>query len=91
MKIAVTVAFVGAFFLFGIAAPETASAKKGGVGNGGGYSEDGVLYHSHSSRSYSGKDYQKGRALGHYKDKGSHGNGKAKGHNKEKTRKIPLQ
>ncbi|NLI81798.1 MAG: hypothetical protein GX443_08945 [Deltaproteobacteria bacterium] len=45
--------------------PSTAQAKKGGIGHGGGYSDDGILYHSHSDRSYSGKNVFKGKAKGY--------------------------
>lgn len=77
----------GTLFLAGILLPGTGYCKKGGIGNGGGYSEDGsILYHSHSSRSYSGKDSFKGqgKALGRNKDKAnastqSRGNSSKKG------------
>ncbi len=56
------------------AAPPWAFAKKGGVGNGGGLGSDGIFYHSHSDRSYSGKKVFKGK-------------GKAYGRNKVKAKK----
>ncbi len=59
--------------------PATCLAKKGGIGHGGGYSDDGLLYHSHSDRSYSGKGMDKGKALGHIKEKKMKTN-KDKGH-----------
>jgi hypothetical protein len=48
-------------FLFLLGTPHLTYAKKGGVGHEGGYSDQGVLYHSHSDRSYSGKDVYKGK------------------------------
>ena len=62
-----------------LAAPQCVFAKKGGVGNGGG-SSDGIFYHSHSDRSYSGKDQfkGKGKALGRNKTKSKKGGSKAK-------------
>ncbi len=73
-----------ATFLFVINGAGIAFAKKGDEGKGGGYS-DGTFYHSHSDRSYSGKDYMKGKAVGHSKT--IKGKGKAKGHSK----KAPLE
>ena len=68
-----SVAVIG-LMLFGLVSlPEAVLAKKGGVGRGGGYSEDGTFYHSHSDRSYSGKEQFKGQ-------------GKALGREKVKTR-----
>jgi len=52
---------VSLLFLLALTLPEQALAKKGGIGKGGGYSEDGILYHSHADRSYSGKDSFKGK------------------------------
>jgi hypothetical protein len=52
---------VSLLFLLLLALPDAVLAKKGGIGKGGGYSEDGILYHSHSERSYSGKDNFKGK------------------------------
>lgn len=49
------------FFVAALALPDPVLAKKGGKGNGGGYSEDGIFHHSHSERSYSGKDHFKGK------------------------------
>ncbi len=85
MRKTLLVVFVGAALMFGVSAPDKALAKKGGVGKGGGYSENGVLYHSHSDRSYSGKSYVKAKAVG--PSKTIKGKGKAKGHYK----KAPLQ
>lgn len=48
-------------FFFLLVTPHLSYAKKGGIGHGGGYSDQGVLYHSHSDRSYSGKDVYKGQ------------------------------
>lgn len=69
-----------------ILSPEPAFAKKGGIGHGGGYSDD-TLYHSHSERSYSGKDQFKGKghAYGRSQDKSSQGKGHAYGRNKDKS------
>jgi len=85
MRKTILAAVTGAIFLIAGSCADVALAKKGGVGQGGGYSEDGVLYHSHSDRSYSGRDYQKGKAVGHAKP--MKGKGKAKGHSK----KTPLE
>jgi hypothetical protein len=52
---------VSLLVLLALALPDPALAKKGDIGKGGGYSEDGILYHSHSDRSYSGKDNFKGK------------------------------
>ncbi|MEN6438893.1 MAG: hypothetical protein ABFD97_09940 [Syntrophobacter sp.] len=85
MRKALLAGLTGIMFLAGGSFADIALAKKGGVGKGGGYSDDGVRYHSHSDRSYSGKDYMKGKAVGHTKTK--KGKGKAKGHSK----KAPLE
>ena len=62
-----------------VLAPECVYAKKGGIGNGGG-TTDGIFYHSHSSRSYSGKEQfkGKGKAQGRDKTKAVKGNGGGK-------------
>lgn len=52
---------VSLFFVTVFVFPDLVLAKKGGKGNGGGYSEDGIFYHSHSDRSYSGKEHFKGK------------------------------
>ncbi len=85
MRKALVAGIAGAAFMLAVSIGDMALAKKGGFGKGGGYSEDGVLYHSHSDHSYSGKDYMKGKAVGHSKT--IKGQGKAKGHYK----KAPLQ
>ncbi len=59
--------------------PDSVLARQGGIGKGGGYSEDGVLYHSHSDRSYSGKDNFKGKG-------NAYGRSKAKGAQKNSTK-----
>lgn len=77
----------GFFFLGGLIFPGAAFSKKGGIGSGGGY-QDGTLYHSHSDRSYSGRDVAKGKGKGHYKQKtkkSKHGKGKALGRDKWDT------
>ncbi len=51
------------FLISGFIFPETAFSKKGGVGQGGGY-QNGTFYHSHSDRSYSGRDVAKGKGKG---------------------------
>lgn len=86
MKSALLTAVAGLFLLSTVFVPEAALAKKGGIGNGGGTS-NGILYHSHSDRSYSGKDQFKGNgnAYGRNKTKSQQGNsgkntaGKGKG------------
>lgn len=71
-----------------ILAPRGVLAAKGGVGNGGGTTEDGILYHSHSDRSYSGKDQFKGKGHAYGRNKTQDGQvqgqsqGKGKGKNK---------
>lgn len=60
MKRILSVAAAALFFSSLVLVPECAFAKKGGIGNGGG-TTDGILYHSHSSRSYSGKTQFKGK------------------------------
>lgn len=64
--------------LYALFASDPVLAEKGGIGKGGGYSEDGLLYHSHSDRSYSGKDDMKGqgKAKGKFKEKGGQKKGK---------------
>jgi len=52
---------VSLFFVAAFAFLDPVLAKKGGKGHGGGYSDDGIFYHSHSDRSYSGKDHFKGK------------------------------
>ena len=52
---------VSLLFLLALSLPDPVLAKKGGPGKGGGYSEDGIVYHSHSDRSYSGRDNFKGK------------------------------
>ncbi len=59
--------------------PDSVLAKKGGIGQGGGNSDSGVLYHSHSDRSYSGKDNFKGQG-------NAYGRSKAKGAQKNSTK-----
>ncbi len=54
-----------------VTAPECVLAAKGGVGNGGG-TTDGITYHSHSDRSYSGRDTFKGK--GHAYGRNKNGN-----------------
>ncbi len=76
--------FVSVVFLFVAGFSGVAHSKKGSNSGGGYTTEDGVTYHSHSSRSYSGKDYMKGKAVGHSKT--MKGQGQAKGHYK----KVPL-
>lgn len=75
MKSLLSAAVAGVFLLTAMFVPAPALAKKGGVGNGGG-TTDGVLYHSHSDRSYSGRDQFKGKgnAYGRNKDKSLKGN-----------------
>ena len=68
MKKSALIAITGVLFLSGLLIPESGFCKKGGIGSGGGY-EDGVLYHSHSDRSFSGRDIAKGKGKGHYKGK----------------------
>lgn len=55
--------FGGLFLISSFIFPDAAFCKKGGIGQGGGYS-DGTLYHSHSDRSYSGRDVAKGKGKG---------------------------
>jgi hypothetical protein len=92
MKSVLSTVVAGFFLLSVMSVPGAALAKKGGIGNGGG-TRDGVYYHSHSDRSYSGKDQFKGKgnAYGRNKTKSKQGNaakaqtGKAKG-SKQKSR-----
>lgn len=72
MKMTITGIAVSIIALCALSLTDSALADKGGLGKGGGYSEDGVLYHSHSDRSYSGKDDFKGqgKAKGKFKAKG---------------------
>ena len=76
---------VGIFLLsslFVLGTPYLTYAKKGGASHGGGDSDQGTLYHSHSDRSYSGKDDFKGqgRALGRQgKKKKKHGSMQGQG------------
>ena len=78
MKTAIIGIAVSIFALCIFSLPDSVLAKKGGVGKGGGYSEDGVLHHSQSDRSYTGKDNFKGRgnAYGKSKEKGAQKNSK---------------
>ncbi len=73
MKITIIGIAVSILALTALSFPDSVLAKKGGIGQGGGYSESGVLYHSHSDRSYSGKDNFKGQgnAYGRSKAKGT--------------------
>ena len=71
---AVGIFLVSSLFLLGT--PHLTYAKKGGASHGGGHSDQGILYHSHSDRSYSGKEVFKGqgKALGRQgKKKKKHG------------------
>lgn len=76
----ISMAIVAVFLLFMLSIPGEAVAKKGGIGKGGG-TRDEILYHSHSDRSYSGKEQFKGKGhaygRGHTKAPKSKG-GKAK-------------
>lgn len=85
MRRALLAGFTCALFLLTFSMADIALAKKGGIGKGGGYSDDGVFYHSRSDRSYSGKAYMKGKAVGHTKT--MKGKGKAGGHSK----KVPVE
>ena len=71
---------VSSLFLLGT--PHLTYAKKGGASHGGGHSDQGILYHSHSDRSYSGKEVFKGqgKALGRQgKKKKKHGSMQGQG------------
>lgn len=74
MRMFLSTAVAGFFLLSTTFVPGAAFAKKGGVGHGGGV-RDGVFSHSHSDRSYSGKDQFKGQ-------------GNAYGRNKAKSQKV---
>ncbi len=81
MKGILSILSAGLFVLSLVLAPEFAYAKKGGVGNGGG-TTDGIFYHSHSSRSYSGKEQFKGKGNAYGRNKTD--KAKAKGGGKKK-------
>jgi hypothetical protein len=77
---AVGIFLVSSLFLLGT--PHLTYAKKGGASHGGGHSDQGILYHSHSDRSYSGKEVFKGqgKALGRQgKKKKKHGSMQGQG------------
>lgn len=63
----ISMAIAAVFLLFMLSIPGEAVAKKGGIGKGGG-TRDEILYHSHSDRSYSGKEQFKGKGHAHGRD-----------------------
>ena len=77
MKSMFSTAVAGLFLLSAVFMPQSAMAKKGGIGHGGGVSDDGILYHSHSDRSYSGKDQFKGKGKASGRDRVKSQQGKA--------------
>ena len=79
MKRSALILLAGSFLIAGAAFPDAGWCKKGGTGKGGGLSEDGIFYHSHSDRSYSGKENPKGQGKGHFKEKRKDKAGKGKG------------
>ncbi len=81
MKRILTIACASTFALSLLFISEPCFAKSGGVGKGGG-TQDGIFYHSHSDRSYSGKDQFKGKGNAYGRNK-STTSGKA-GKNKNK-------